>query len=438
MLTTLPADFISSVYAAVRSNRRGLLGAVVGLLAVGAPAQAAPLDGLVASHLARSGGGYGGFVLDTTTGRTLAAVNPDVARIPASVNKLYTSATALLTFGANARLATAVLGAGTLGEDGVWKGNLFLRGGGDPTLGSPGFVRRYYAQGATMAALAAAVRAAGVRRVAGGVYGDESWFDRLRGGPTTGFRLDPFELGPPLGALLYNRGHLSEYGGGLQARPAKFAARQLVAELRRRGVGADPTRVGERSTPAAAQELARVGSPTIATLVRWTLAPSDNFLAEMLLKAVGAQFGPGGSTAGGVRVVRRTLREIEIAPAIVDGSGLARSDRTTPRQVALLLNAMRDTPGFRGGLAVAGRTGTLEDRMRFSSAQDRCQGKTGTLSDVSALAGYCRTPNGHVLAFAFLENSVYTPSAKLQENRLLIQLARYRPDDTEQPPPADG
>ena len=57
---------------------------------------------------------------------------------------------------------------------------------------------------------------------------------------------------------------------------------------------------------------------------------------------------------------------------------------------------MRDKPGFRPALAVAGRTGTLAARMRHSSAQDRCQAKTGTLHDVSALAGYCRTPNGHV------------------------------------------
>jgi D-alanyl-D-alanine carboxypeptidase/D-alanyl-D-alanine-endopeptidase (penicillin-binding protein 4) len=65
--------------------------------------------------------------------------------------------------------------------------------------------------------------------------------------------------------------------------------------------------------------------------------------------------------------------------------------------------------------------------MRRTSAQDRCQAKTGTLSNVSALAGYCRTANGHVVAFAFLENLVYTYTAKAAEDRLLIALARSRP-----------
>jgi serine-type D-Ala-D-Ala carboxypeptidase/endopeptidase (penicillin-binding protein 4) len=164
------------------------------------------------------------------------------------------------------------------------------------------------------------------------------------------------------------------------------------------------------------------------------LAPSDNFLAEMLLKGLGARFGRTGSTAAGTAVVRRTLAPLGVRPTLVDGSGLSRSDRTSPRQVALLLAGMRTTPGLRAGLAVAGRTGTLAERMRHSSAQDRCQAKTGTLRDVSALAGYCRTPNGHLLAFAFIENYVYTPTAKRIEDRLTILLARQRPADQELEP----
>lgn len=410
-------------------RRRGLLPTVLALvaLATAGSASAAPLDDLVSSHLARSGGGYGGIVVDTTTGATLAAVNADVGRMPASVNKLFVASAALLGFGADATLPTTVLGRGRLDEDGVWRGSLYLRGGGDPTLGGTAFTRGVYGRGATVAALAAAVRAAGVRRVTGGVYGDESLFDRLRGGPTGGWGFDRGELGAPLGALLYEHGLVRERGYALQARPAKYAALKLAAALRRRGVRVDVRRVGERAASANARELARVASPTIGTLVRLTVAPSNNFLAEMLLKSVGARFGASGSTRGGIAVVRRTLGQFGVVPTMADGSGLSRDNRTTPRQVVRLLVAMRETPGFRAGLAVAGRTGTLAERMRHSSAQDRCQAKTGTLRDVSALAGYCRTANGHVLAFAFMENYVYTPSAKLQEDRLLIRLARQRP-----------
>ncbi|HEU4703514.1 MAG TPA: D-alanyl-D-alanine carboxypeptidase, partial [Conexibacter sp.] len=179
--------------------------------------------------------------------------------------------------------------------------------------------------------------------------------------------------------------------------------------------------------PAQAQEVASLDSPTMATLARLTLVPSDNLFAEMLLKNLGARFGGSGSTVAGVRVVRRTLARYGVRPQMADGSGLSRANRTSPRQVVMLLNALRANASMRAALPVAGRSGTLLDRMRRTSAQDRCQAKTGTLSNVSALAGYCRTPNGHLLAFAFIENLVYTPTAKAAEDRLVIALARTRP-----------
>src|SRR5205085_12625082 len=92
-------------------------------------------------------------------------------------------------------------------------------------------------------------------------------------------------------------------------------------------------------------------------------------------------------------------------PQIVDGSGLSRADRTTPRQVVRLIelmNAQAVGPAFESSFPVAGRTGTLRRRMRGTIAQDRCHAKTGTLVAVSALAGYCDTTGGHRVAFAIL------------------------------------
>lgn len=402
--------------------------------AASAPAAtAAPLDRLVATGLARAGGASGGYVLDTTTGRVLASVRADTPRIPASVEKLYTSATALLRFGARGTLKTTVLGVGRLNDAGVWRGDLYLRGGGDPTFGSTSFTRRAYGVGATVEALAARVADAGIERVTGRVYGDESWFDRLRGGPASGFALDRW-IGGPLSGLLVNRGLAREDGSAWQTMPAKFAAQRLTDELRRVGVRVSGG-PGERTAPAAAEEVASVSSPTMATLIRLTLVPSDNYVAEMLLKGVGARFGTSGSTSAGGVVVRRTVSRWGIAPRISDGSGLSRANGTSPRQVVALLNGLRANKAFRAALPVAGRSGTLAARMRHTSAQDRCQAKTGTLSNVSALAGYCRTPNGHVLAFAFLSNSVSTYTAKAAEDRLLVQLARYRPTGDPLPAP---
>jgi D-alanyl-D-alanine carboxypeptidase/D-alanyl-D-alanine-endopeptidase (penicillin-binding protein 4) len=112
----------------------------------------------------------------------------------------------------------------------------------------------------------------------------------------------------------------------------------------------------------------------------------------------------------------------------VDGSGLSRSNRTSPKAVVSLLTAMDESElavPFEGSLPVAGRTGTLRDRMRHSAARDDCQAKTGTLSNVSALAGYCRTRDGGRVAFAFLMNYVYPWSARRLQDNMAGALARY-------------
>ena len=286
MLTTLPMTY--TLYGRVRPTRprlprrrivekpmRRFVLTLIVLAATGAAsgstALAAPLDGLVASGLASAGGASGGYVLDTTTGRTLAAVRADTPRIPASVEKLYTTSTALLRFGPQATLDTTVLGDGELDDAGVWRGDLYLRGSGDPTFGSAAFARRAYGLSTSVGTLAQRVADAGVMRVTGRVYGDESWLDRLRGGPASGFALD-YDIGGPLGGLLFNRGLAREDGSALQTMPAKFAATQLTNELRRIGVRVAAQRRRRhrrRRTPTSSPSVA---SPTIATLIRLTLA----------------------------------------------------------------------------------------------------------------------------------------------------------------------
>ena len=150
-------------------------------------------------------------------------------------------------------------------------------------------------------------------------------------------------------------------------------------------------------------------SPPIADLVRATLVPSDNFLAEMLLKGLGAGFGGGfGTTGAGAQVVELTLRPFGITPRIVDGSGLSRSNSTTPREVVKLFERMEDQEvarTWRRSLAVAGRSGTVATRMRRTPAAGRCHVKTGTINGVSNLAGVCDT-HGGVVGFAWLMNGV--------------------------------
>src|SRR5207302_1195263 len=151
-----------------------------------------------------------------------------------------------------------------------------------------------------------------------------------------------------------------------------------------------------------------VQSPPMATLVSLTNTSSDNFFAEMLVKDLGARLGSGGTTAAGAAVVRaQVASSFHIRPRLSDGSGLSRSDLTTPIQVVTLLRRMAANAPFVSSLAVAGETGTLQHEMRGTYAQGRCRGKTGTLRDVSNIVGYCRATDGHTLAFALMMNGIY-------------------------------
>ena len=117
-----------------------------------------------------------------------------------------------------------------------------------------------------------------------------------------------------------------------------------------------------------------------------------------------------------------------IHPHVVDGSGLSEEDRTSPYQVADLLTELASTPigaVLRNSMAVAGRTGTLELRMRHTSAAGNCQGKTGTLTGVSNLVGYCQAADGHTLAFAIFTDGIATETAHTFQDNMAITVADY-------------
>jgi hypothetical protein len=116
---------------------------------------------------------------------------------------------------------------------------------------------------------------------------------------------------------------------------------------------------------------------------------------------------------------------------MVDGSGLDRRDQAAPREVVDLLEGerKRDPDEFKallGSLPIAGRDGTLVDRMRHGSARSRCHAKTGTLSDVSTLSGYCFSRGGDVIEFSLLMNRVNVFSAHRVQDRMTNTMAAYR------------
>ncbi len=385
----------------------------------------AALQQHMAHELDLAGTRSGAYVYDMTTGKPLFAERATRRHPPASVEKLYTAIATLERMGPTARLETTVLGVGHLAPGGVWEGDLYLHGGGDPTFGSSAFIRsRYGGVGTSVVQLAAQLKAQGIRRVTGRVYGDESYFDSLRGEPSSGYAWDPFLEGD-LSALAYNRG---ETGNEKSTHaPAAYAARQLRAALRGAGVAVERGG-GAATTPPGATKLAVALSPTIEQLLGLTLPPSDNFFAETLLKGLGARFGGAGTTAAGAKVVRETIAELGLHPTLVDGSGLSEEDKTSPYEVVTLLNEIAHTELgtiLRGDLAVAGHTGTLAERMRGSAADGRCQAKTGTLTGVSNLAGYCAAADGDELAFAFFNDGISTEVAHSLQDNMAITLANY-------------
>ncbi len=385
----------------------------------------AALQGHLAHELRLAGGLSGGYVYDMTSGQTLFSERAQDRRAPASVEKLYTATTALERWGPTAQLETRVLGTGHLAAGGVWEGNLYLRGGGDPTFGTEPFIRSHYGGvGTAVSTLAEQLaHTDAIRRVTGTVEGDESYFDSLRGEPSSGYAWDPFLEGT-LSALALNRGETGSERG-LHA-PAAYAARRLRAALRAAGVAVGAG--GTATTPPGAQQLAAVRSPTIAQLLGLTLPPSDNFFAETLLKDLGANFGGAGTTAAGAHVVRETIAELGLHPQVVDGSGLSPEDQTSPYEVVTLLDELAHTPlgtVLRGDLAVAGRTGTLSERMRGTAAEGRCEGKTGTLTGVSNLVGYCTATSGDELAFAFFTDGIDLGTAHTLQDNMAITLADY-------------
>ena len=320
-----------------------------------------------------------------------------------------------------------MLADGTVDADGVLHGSLYLQGGGDPALGTPAFYDRFLGGlGTNLFALTPQIRAAGIRSVTGRLYADDTIFDRLRGVADSGYATSPY-IGP-LSGLSFDSGYSSAGAGSFAADPAKLAASTLAQSLSGAGVGIS-TKVALGATPAGSTQVAVVRSPSLDRIVNTTDVYSDNFFAETLIKLLGARFGGAGTTAAGASVVAQFARQHGSGVHAVDGSGLTRSGRASPSQVVDLLQSMRSTPvgdDFIQDLALAGQEGTVADRMHGTAADGRCRTKTGTLTGVSNLSGYCFNRDGKTMVFSILMGGVGDLGlAHLEQDRIAGAVAGY-------------
>lgn len=321
----------------------------------------------------------GAIVLDLSTGRVVFARNAHLPLRPASNEKLATTYAALTALGPGFRIETDVAGDGTQSGS-TWRGDVVLKGYGDPTLSS-----------ADLRSLAHQVAADGIKHVSGRILGDESWFDARRTG--VGWKSEFYlHESPALSALIVDRG----WDGREETEPALYAAQLFRKDLVRAGVSVHGAGALGVAT-ANAVPLASVQSPTVASLVRFMDTMSDNFTAEMLMKQVGAVQGSGGTAAAGIVVTRRLLSAARVPLGgvhMADGSGLSLLDRWTPAGLAAELRAMWRNPDLRPylwrALPIAGKTGTLglEHRMRSGPAYGYVRAKTGLTDNSSALSGF--------------------------------------------------
>ncbi len=326
------------------------------------------------------------LVVDLQSGKVLYARNPDLPLEPASNEKLCVTYTALVELGTPYRFPTELLGAGRRSGT-TWRGNLVLKGFGDPSLTSSDLGR-----------LAGILWREGVHRVTGDIVADASYFDDRTTAPGWLASFAGVES-PPLWALEVDRG---QRDGAATADPPLAAASDLEALLEARGIAVGGAITG--TAPAAAPVLATIFSEPLPRLLEFMDHASDNFTAEMLLKAIGAKQDGVGTTAGGARVVREVLASARVplgGVRIVDGSGLSRWDRVTARELGALLVTIWHDPTTRaivlGALPVAGESGTLADRMRTAPARGLVRAKTGTTDIASALSGYVAARFGFVV-----------------------------------------
>ncbi len=401
---------------------------VAALFAASAASGASGVCAEMRHRLVYGGGSASGlYVIDAETGKPVCARAATQPRTLASNTKLFTTSTALMRFGPDYRITTKLLTDGAVGANGVLHGSLYLQGAGDPTLGVPSFYDRYDGGlGANLLALAGQLHAAGVRQVTGRLYEDDSIFDRLRGVADSGYATSPY-IGP-LSGLSFDSGYRGSISQGFSSDPAKLAAAKLAGALRAAGVSVR-TQIARAVTPAGAHTLASVRSPTMSQIVAATDVYSNNFVAEMLVKLLGAHFGGAGTTAAGAQVVERFARSQGSGIQAVDGSGLTRGNHASPQQVVNLLQAIRQSSigeEFVEDLALAGHSGTVADRMHGTAADGRCRTKTGTLTGVSALSGVCFNRSGHTMVFSILMNSVSDLElAHYEQDKIAAAVASY-------------
>jgi serine-type D-Ala-D-Ala carboxypeptidase/endopeptidase (penicillin-binding protein 4) len=428
------------------------------------------------------GGRIGVHVVDPGSGTTLLEHAARSGFATASNLKLLSAAVALTTLGPGFRFTTALHARGHI-DAGVLHGDLVIVGGGDPSFGTGG-------DASVFTPWIAALRERGVQRVTGRVVGDDAllgsehlglgWqWDYLHesyaapfGGLCFGDNLARYRVElvgdavrvqavppadepalvevrtVPVGSeaeLVAQRelgGERVVLRGGIPVDakprvvtvtvrdPAAHAAAALRAALRAAGIvveGAEPT------LGAATALLVEHASAPLGELLVPVLRDSDNLHAEQLLRVAARRMSGDGGTAAAERHAKATLVGLGVdvtGMVLADGSGLSRRNLVQPQQLTTLLSAIerhRDGAVFVAALPLAGRSGTLRNRMVDGPAAAGVRAKTGFISRVVCLSGFVprADPTARPWVFSVMLNDFTADdsAAKAAVDRFVQRLA---------------
>jgi len=403
-------------------------------------------------------------VVSLRDGAEIFARNAEIPLKPASSQKIFTSAAALALLKPDYVFPT-VFYAIEAPRDGVINGDLYVKG-----FGAPDLVGEFWWL------MVQELHRQGLREVRGDLVGDDTFFDWETRPPVWPRTVpDDSWVNAPVGALSFNydvvtvrvrpgpaagrppRVDLIPLGGYFKvsnrATTTAGQGRLFVERGFRQGVntitvsgsirlGSAPVEVTKGvenptlyalsafqelsarqgivlkgsarrgAVPKEAREIFRFESKPLAAIVRDMNKHSNNFMAETLLKTLGAELqGTPGTTRKGLEVVRGYLERIGVSTGnltLVDGSGLAHDNRATARSLVRTLQAMNEDfelwPEFLSSLPVAGIDGTLQRRFRQEDLMRKVRAKTGKIAGVATLSGYAVNEADEAFAFAILIN----------------------------------
>lgn len=420
----------------------------------------------------------GALVVDAATGDTLYARNAARRFVPASNQKLLTTIAALERMGPEYRFRTGFEAVGALGPEGILVGDLVVRGTGDPSLSE-----RYHDDAeAPLREVAMRLREAGLRRVRGDLVIDAAEWDAdgieetwmwgdlpfgyaAVGGPfvvsegiarveaSAGRVGDPvivrwWPVGDPdrflssarsvapddtvrLSARVRGDGVGVEVTGGLAASTTDtlelsvqdptlesgHVFRRVLGDV---GIPVDGEILVRHEPTSKGTVLATLESPPLMALVEDVLEPSQNWMADQLLRHLAILEGDRATWRDATRAVRRILQSDfgldSLDIDVRDGSGLSAYNLVTPRAVVSLLVQVHRRPWaarYARALAEPGEEDSTLER-RLDGLQGRVFAKTGTITHANSLSGYLDTADGRRLAFAFLTNGSGLRSAEVR------------------------